>query len=151
MKRTKLLILCLFTILVAGCSDTKTTVKPEEFTKVMSEYKLNIQDQTESVDYADAIYRVDSNTYDFIYIDGKKKYDIEGLFVDQCKNVIDDIGTGTDTYKQDIGSGSNWAKLEITTEDTYYYVSWIGDTYIYIKGVVGDADYFREIIKKLGY
>ena len=149
MKKTKLLILCLFTLLLAGCSDTKSAVKPEEFTKVMSEMKLDIQDQTESVDYADAIYRIDSNTYDFIYIDGKKKYDIEGLFVDQCKNVIDDVGS--DTYKQDTGSGSNWAKLEITTEERYYYVSWIGDTYIYIKGVVGDADYFRKIIKELGY
>lgn len=151
MKFAKLLILCLFTLVLAGCSNTKSVVKPEDFVKVMNEMKLEIQDQTESVDYADAIYRVDSSTYDFIYIDGKKKYDIEGLFVDQCKNVIDDIGTGTDTYKQDIGSGSNWAKLEITTEETYYYVSWIGDTYIYIKGLVGDADYFRKIIKELGY
>lgn len=149
MKRAKILILCLFTLMVAGCSDTKSAVKPEEFVKVIGEFKLDVQDQTDSVDYADAIYRVNSNTYDFIYIDGKKKYDIEGLFVDQCKNVIDDIGN--DTYKQDIGSGSNWAKLEITTEEAYYYVSWIGDTYIYIKGLVGDADNFRDMINKLGY
>ncbi|MDE5630841.1 MAG: hypothetical protein K2G03_04880 [Bacilli bacterium] len=151
MKRTKVLILCLFTLLIAGCSDTKTTVKPDEFLSVMGEFKLDVQDQTETVDYADAIYRVNSDTYDFIYIDGKKKYDIEGLFVDQCKNVVDDIGTGIGTYKQDTGSGSNWAKLEITTEDTYYYVSWIGDTYIYIKGLIADADMFRNIIKELGY
>ena len=149
MKRTKVIILCLFTMLLAGCDKTKTVVKPDEFVEIMSSFKLDIEDKTEEVDYADALYRVNSDRYDFTYIDGKKKYDIEGLFVDQCKNVIDSIGN--DTYKQDIGSGSNWAKLEITTEEKYYYVSWVGDTYIYIKGLVGDAETFREIIKKLGY
>lgn len=149
MKRIKVIMLCIFTMLVAGCDKTKTAVKPNEFVEIMSSFKMNIQDKTKEVDYADALYRLDSSTYDFIYIDGKKKYDIEGLFVDQCKNVIDDIGS--DTYKQDIGSGSNWAKLEITTEENYYYVSWIGDTYIYVKGLIGDAETFRKIIKELGY
>lgn len=149
MKKSKVILLCLFTLLVAGCDKAKTAVKPNEFVDIISSFKMNIQDKTEEVDYADALYRIDSNTYDFIYIDGKKKYDIEGLFVDQCKNVIDDVGS--DTYKQDIGSGSNWAKLEITTEDNYYYVSWIGDTYIYVKGLIGDATTFRKIIKELGY
>lgn len=149
MKKLRVIFLCICTLMVAGCDKTKTAIKPEEFIQIIGEYNISLQDQTESVDYADAIYRLQSDTYDFIYIDGKKKYDIEGLFVDQCKNVIDEIGTAT--YTQDIGSGSNWAKLEITTESTYYYVSWIGDTYIYVKGSVSDASVFREIIEKLGY
>lgn len=149
MKKLRVILLCICTLMVAGCDKTKTAVRPEEFAKIIGEYKIEIQDQTSQVDYADTIYRLASDTYDFIYIDGKKKYDIEGLFVDQCKNVIDEIGSST--YKQDIGSGSNWAKLEITTEDAYYYVSWIGDTYIYVKGRIADADVFRDIIGKLGY
>ena len=149
MRRIKVIILCLFMMFVAGCDKTKTAVKPDDFVKTIGEFKIDLQDKTDEVDYADAIYRLNSDTYDFIYIDGKKKYDIEGLFVDQCKNVIDDIGGNT--YKQDVGSGSNWAKLEITTEENYYYVSWIGDTYIYVKGNIADAEVFRKIIEKLGY
>lgn len=149
MKRVQLLILCVLMLAVFGCSKTKSAVKPEEFSKVLADFKLNLQDKTNEVDYADKVYRIDSETYDFIYIDGKKKYDIEGLFVDQCKNVLSEIGDAT--HKQDIGSGNNWSKLEITTEDKYYYVSWIGDTYLYIKGNLADAEMFRSIIDKLGY
>lgn len=149
MKRLKVIVLCLFTMMAAGCDNTKTVIKPEEFREVIAGFNIDIQDKTDEVDYADAIYRLESDTYDFIYIDGKKKYDIEGLFIDQCKNVIDEIGN--EAHKQDTGSGSNWAKMQITTEENFYYVSWIGDTYIYVKGKMADSTVFKEIIEKLGY
>lgn len=149
MKRVKILLLCVFTVLTAGCDKTKTAIKPDNFKKVLAEFKLDLTDKTSEVDYADVAYRVDAKAFDFIFIDGKKKYDIEGLFVDECKNVIEEIGSNE--YKQEIGSGTNWASLEITTEDTFYYVSWISDTYLYIKAPINRSSDMQKIVKKLGY
>lgn len=149
MKRAKILLLCFFTILTSGCDKTRSAIKPDAFQKVISEYKMNLVDKTKEIDYADVAYRIDAEAFDFVFIDGKKKYDIEGLFVDECKNVIDEIGSNE--YEQKIGSGTNWAYLEITTEETFYYVSWISDTYLYIKAPINYSSEMKEIVGKLGY
>ncbi len=149
MKRAKLLLICVLTLLVSGCSKTRTAMEPDDFSKILSKYDYKLLDKTDTVDYADAAYIVNTDNFEFTYVNGKRKYDIEGLFVEECKNIVNMVGNKE--YDKDLDSGENYAYLEIKTDETYYYVSWIDDTYIYVKAPIVREKKLKEIINELGY
>lgn len=149
MKKIKVLLICMLTLFVSGCSKTRTALEPDEFASVLDKFDYKVLDKTDTVDYADAAYYVNANDFEFVYVNGKRKYDIEGLFVEECKNVVNVIGQ--EEYDKNMDSGDNYAYLSITTENRFYYVSWIDDTYIYIKAPLNKKDKLEDILAKLGY
>lgn len=149
MKKIKLLLVCTLVLLASGCSKTREAVSPEKFSNILTSHNYKLLDKTDTVDYAEAAYVVNSEAIEFAYINGKRKYDIEGLFIEECKNVLNDVGSKE--YDKDLGSGDNYAYLKITTDEKFYYVSWIDDTYLYIKAPVGRQDDLEGVLKELGY
>lgn len=149
MKKLKIILMCILTLFVTGCSKTRTALSPEEFSSILKDSNYKILDRTDTIDYADAAYVVNSDAYDFAFVKGKRKYDIEGLFIEECKNVMNDASNKE--YEKDLDSGDNFAYLKITTDEKFYYVSWIGDTYLYIKAPITRRDEFENLLDKLGY
>lgn len=149
MKRVRILLLGLLCVLLTGCADTRKALSPDEFSETLKGLDYTVLDKTDTVDYADAAYYVNTDDFEFVYINGKRRYDIEGLFVEECKNMVSIIGS--EEYEKDLHSGENYAYAKFTTKDNFYYVSWIDDTYIYIKASINEREDLEYIIEKLGY
>ena len=149
MKKFKILILCLFAILVSGCSEIKSSIDGETFKEKAEGYKYVIQDITSQYAYAESSYLISNDNFKILYVEGKKKYDIEGIFIDECKNIFNTIGDVV--YKDNVSGGTNWTSLSVTTDDTYYYVSWIDDTYIYASSSIDGKKNIEKFMDELGY
>lgn len=149
MKKMKVLLICALTLLVSGCSKTRSALSPEEFSTILKDNNYKLLDKTDSIDYAEAAYLVNSEAFEFAFVNGKRKYDIEGLFIEECKNVLNDAGNKE--YEKNLDSGDNYAYLKITTDEKFYYVSWIDDTYLYIKAPIGRQEELERLLDKLGY
>ena len=148
MKKIKGLFLALAVCLLVGCSSKKEVLSPDRFLEIIEGEKLAPGDTTNSyTTFAEKAYVIDSNFY-LLYVQGKNQYDIEGVFVDECRNVYNLLSTNA-TRKT--SGGDNWTSLEATDGDNYYYVVWVGDTYIYSKATGDSKDRLKEVIKKLGY
>ncbi len=134
--------------MVSGCGKTKEALSGDEFVAKMSNLNYQLYDYTESLDYAKSAYKIVDDNYNFTYIEGNRKYDVEGLFVDECTNVY--TALGEDNKPRTLG-GDNWTFLEGTTEDKYYYVSWIDNTYIYVEAPLSYRSEIESILKELPY
>ena len=60
----------------------------------------------------------------------KKKYDVEGIFIDEYQNLFNEVG---EKYDKKLSSGKTWKSLMLKTDEKIYYISWISDSYIIIK------------------
>lgn len=144
-------VICLLILVfcVSGCaSSKKEDIDSSIVLKTMEEYKLDVTDIKNQVGYAiDAYYGVDGDIK-INYIKGNKKYDIEGIFLDECKNVYSVCGND---YKKKTEGGENWTNLEVTNKDTYYFVGWVSDAYIIITSPIEYKSDMQDIVKKSGF
>ena len=63
-----------------------------------------------------------------IYVRGTNVYDIEGIFLDECKNVHNGLSADG---KEESKVGDNYTSLEVYDIEGYYYIVCVDNTYIY--------------------
>ena len=149
MKKIKVLLLMFLTVFMVGCgSEEKTVVEPTDYLNIIQNLGYTAEDHTSSFAYSEASYLINNNNMYVLYVKGKKKYDIEGLFLDECKNVYNLAKEG---YKEKTDGSDNWVSLEVKDNEKYYYVVYVDDTYLQIKADLAQEPYAKEIIEKLGY
>lgn len=148
MKRAKVLLLIAAILLISGCATKKESISESSFSEIMKNQGLFVYDDSASFDYVESAYVAAMKDIKVVYIKGKKKTDVEGTFVDQCNNTYKRALEG---YKDSKKSGDNWSTLKITDRDTYYYVSLVDDTYIYIEGAIEKESKIEKIIDELKY
>ena len=144
----KLLLVLIVPLLLCGCAGTKESKDPSEIQSILEEAKFDVYDSTEQVGYASrALYGIKGEAK-ANYVKGDKKYDIQGIFLDECKNVYSVCGND---YKKDDNVGDNWTNLTVTNKETYYYVGWVGDSYITIVAPISYQSEMEAMIGKLGF
>lgn len=148
MKKIKILVLCLLLICTSGCSSTKDAIDKDFFVNVLTENKYTVYEATDEFDYATVALIATKNDIKFTFVEGKKRYDIEGIFIDECKNAYSAAGSD---YDSNTHGGKNWTNLTITNKTNYYFVGWIGNTYMFVEAPIEDKGKVVSIISELGY
>ena len=149
MKKIKVLMLILSVFLIVGCGEeNKVVFMPREFLEISKNLGHSVEDYTSSFAYSDASYLISTNNFYVLYVKGKKKHDVEGLFLDECKNIYN---TAQEGYKEKTGGSDNWLSLEVKDSKNYYYAVYVEDTYINIKTDIANEDKAKELIEKIGY
>lgn len=144
----KILLILLSVLLLTGCGKKKVSLNDEEFYNIMSENKFQVYDDKENFPYAEHAYVIAEENLKVVFIEGKRKVDVEGVYVDQCNNVYKQALEGYDDTKK---SGSNWSTLKLTDANNYYYVSLVDNTYLYIEGSLDKEVRINRIIDLLKY
>lgn len=149
MKKFKILLILLMCPFLGGCGETeKIAIDHVEFLTILNEYDYTINSYTAEYAYADAAYGIAEDDLNIFYLDGKKTNDVEGIFLDECKNAYNEAGAD---YKKKTKGDEDWLVLELKTKDKYFYLSMIEDTYIIAKGSIDKQELVEEIMDKLGY
>ena len=149
MKSVKILVLCILSLIICGCSSIKQPISGNDFFDIARDNNYKPLDITSNYDYSKSAYLINEGTFKVLFVDGKKQYDIESVFIDECKNVLG--GIENEELNEKIKSGENWTSLEITKEDTFYYIIWIDNTYVYSSVHKDIKDVLKKFIKELGY
>lgn len=149
MKKIQLMLICFLAIFTAGCSKMKSAISSQEYYDTVVQSGYTVQDSKAAYAYAKASYLIEEKDIKLLYVKGERKYDIEGIFIDECKNVYNLIGA--EEYEQKVLGGDNWTSLEITTKESFYYVSWIEDSYIYLSAPIANQKDLKSLIKKIGF
>lgn len=146
-----LLTLTMVILLLAGCSNSnKNAITNEVFTEEMKAIGLNIVDATNQFGIGD----VDSVT-----IAEGSGYQIEFYVVpsnDQAINAFNENKTNFEALKGSLSTSmtkdiGNNAFYSLTTEDMYYFVSRIDNTFIYVEAPKTSKDDIDKAVKTIGY
>lgn len=149
MKKINIIIILLLVLVTAGCSkSTKEATTSDVFTQVLTDNNYKVSDYTQDFSFAEVALVAKKDEIEIVFVEGKKRYDIEGIFLDECNNIYSLVGTD---YEKDSNKGSNWANLELVNDTNYYYVSWIGNTYLYVRAEIDSQSKIEDIIDELGY
>lgn len=149
MKKLKNILFILLVLLyVTGCGSTRKCLDVSEIQSILESSDFEVYDSTEQVGYAEkALYGIKGKvTANFVK--GKKKYDIQGVFLDECKNVYSKT---TSDYKNETNGGKNWTYLVVTDSTNYYFVGWIDDSYITITAPADQEKIMNKLVKDLGF
>lgn len=147
-KLKKVLIVLLMCICVSGCGSTKETLDPRDIQSILEEASFEIYDSTEQVGYAEKAFYGIKGQVTANFVKGEKKYDIQGVFLDECKNVYSKV---TNDYKRVNDGGKNWTYLIVTDKDKYYFVGWVDDSYITIDAPADQEKLMNKLVKELGF
>lgn len=165
-KYLKLFCLVLVSILLlTGCSSTKEAISGDKFVEVANSFYYYPKDITSYYDYSETAKFYNDKDISMTFIVGKRAYDIEGVFLDEVKNIYEKSGynvtesttqavvntTTLSATKADITSGKNWQKVIITNADKFYCVSRIDDTYLEIEADISQKDNLIKFLDALGY
>ena len=165
-KKLLLTILFIGAVLLTGCSKNKSKVSIDEFYKKASSEEIQLHDYTSSYGYAKKAYETESKEYDVLFAEGNNKTDIHGIFFDEARNIYRKLGidsnttteepiagelTTTAAYKKNINGGSGWETLEIITQDKYYYLAYVDDTYLYMEGNIDQKDKLIKLKDSINY
>ena len=148
MKKFKLCIIILMMIIVTGCNTTKENIDVVSFQNTLEENNFKVYDITDEYGYATRAIYASKGSATINYVEGKKKYDIQGIFLDECKNVYN---TASADYKDKTDGGKNWTYLTVTDDDNYYFVGWVENSYITIKAPKDQETKMNNLAKELGY
>ena len=160
MKRIKLLTILLLSILIiTGC--TKKTSTCDEFNRLAREQGFEVVDYTKAYGYANKAYQTSNDSHLAFFVEGKKQKEVQGIFLDEVKNIYVAAGVKSkserENSEEDQGpepiknGGDSWGTVEITTDDTYYYISYIKNTMLYIKCNISEKDKFVHIKDTMKY
>lgn len=149
MKKFKYILMSLMVmVLLCGCGGVKEAKEPSEIQNILESYSFDVYDTTDQVGYADkALYGIKGQVK-ANYVKGSKKYDIQGIFLDECKNVYNKV---TSDYKKEDDGGDNWTYLIVTDTEKYFFVGWIDDTYIAIESPIDQEKIMNKLVKELGF
>ena len=148
MKTRRIIILIISIFCLCGCVKEKDALSASEFADTIDSLGYEIVDYKNQFSYAKAAYMVVADNISITYINGNRKYDVEGLFIDECRNVYDKAG---EDIEEKTAGGDNWTYLSVTNDDNFYYVSWIEDTYILVESSAEDKNVASKLIRELGY
>ena len=148
MNKIKVFILVLIVFLAVGCAEKKNVINPTEYYRIVTDLGYEIVDYTEDFDYSEATYVVQDNNFYVMYVKGKKRYDIRGLFLDECQNVYNKAKDG---YKESTDGNEQWLSLEIDDGKNYYYVVYVNDTYVYVETDIFNKGKAKDLVEKIGY
>ena len=135
-------------IFISGCSKSKEALTGSEFYDKAIEYEYKLIDNTSQFAYADYVYSIDNKDIIMYFVDGKKSYDIKGIFLDECANIYKNAGK---EYDKTTKGGENWTVLEVKNDKKYYYISWVKDTYLYVEAPLSSEKKLEKFIDSLGY
>lgn len=144
----KVLVLLLSILLLTGCGEKKSSLEEGEFYSIMTKKGYQVYDDKDNFEFVNHAYVILESDLKIVFVEGKSKVDIEGIFVDQCNNVYNKVLEGYDDLKK---SGKNWSTLSIKDSQNYYYVSLVDDTYLYIEGSLDKENKINRIIDLLKY
>lgn len=148
MKKFKIGILIISILLLVGCSSTKEDVDPSTVQSILESKNYKVYDLTDTVSYASKALYASKLTAIINYVQGIKKYDIQGIFLDECTNVYNEVGS---VYEKKTDGGDNWTYLIVTTEEDYYFVGWVNDSYITITASIDQEKTMNALAKELGF
>lgn len=147
MRKIKFAIILLFSFILVGCG-SKNSITGDTFASKMTEMNYSIKDVLSNYDYAASAYNAYKDEVSVFFLKGKKKYDVEGIFIDEYQNLFNEVG---EKYDKKLSSGKTWKSLMLKTEEKVYYISWISDSYIIIKAPKDKTTEVEKVIKTLGY
>lgn len=148
MKFKYVIMSLLVVVLLCGCGGAKTSKDPSEIQSILENANFDVYDTTDQVGYADrALYGVKGQVK-ANYVKGNKKYDIQGIFLDECKNIYNKVEAD---YKKEDDGGDNWTYLIVVDSEYYYFVGWIEDSYIAIESPADQEKLMNKLVKELGF
>lgn len=166
MKRLKLLtILFIGIIILTGCSKAKKSITAVDFYNTADKAGLVLQDASNVYGLAKKAYQSTINDYQYtiFFIEGNSISDMQNMFLDEAANIYSKTGLDKETEtvepgtlttkgaKKSTGSGKNWKSLEVSTEDRYYYVTFIDNTLLYIESNNTNKDKLISIKDTIKY
>ena len=147
MRKIKFAIILLFSFVLVGCG-SKNSITGDTFASKMTEMNYSIKDVLSNYDYAASAYNAYKDEVSVFFLKGKKKYDVEGIFIDEYQNLFNEVG---EKYDKKLSSGKTCKSLMLKTDEKVYYISWISDSYIIIKAPKDKTIEVEKVIKTLGY
>ena len=148
MKKIKLFVLLITLVLLTGCKEIKVPYEPDDYIQILTEMQLPIDIRTEEFEYSEMTVLSSTNNFYALYMKGKRRYDIEGLFLDECRNVYSEALEG---YKKKTAGDDGWVSLEVEDDKHYYYVIYVEDTFLSIKTDAVNKAVARNLIEEMGY
>ena len=166
MKRYKLLTLLIISVLIiTGCASKKSTKSVSEFNDIAKNNNMTVYDGN-TYGYAEEASYVKTNDYSILFYKVKRGFDIQGMYIDEVKNVYTAAGIKDNTTTQEatvvaelttkpveknIRKGKNWSSLEVVTENRYYYLCMVDDTLFKIDSTLDKRDEVKNIIDAMKY
>lgn len=148
MKKIKYVLLIVMVVLLTGCNSSKDNPDASSIKSILEENNYTVTDATSSYDYSEVAYYTSKLSTKITFVKGNKKYDIQGIFLDECENVY---LVAEDDYEKKINGGKNWTTLKVTDSTNYYFVGWIGDSYIKIESTISNEDKLDKLVSDLGF
>jgi len=150
----KKFIVCLFLIagslfLFCACGD-KTPATPQEFQSVMESYGYQFVDISDQYEAGYTAY---------LAVAPDSSYQIEYYQLPSADLALQAYTVNRDDFDSQKGdtntvvetNGANSAKYALSTAGTYYFVSYIQNTMVYITAPDTFKDQIKEAIEELGY
>ena len=147
-----LLLVCGVVTIFTGCGKKKEAITKEQFIEIMEDESFDIVDATDQ--FSDNKEKINSvtialnNDYQIEFYEfTSKKIAKESLKLNRS-NFIDNKGISAKESYLLIGNSGKYA---LTSNDTYYYVSYIDDTMVYVVTSKEFKDDISRILNELGY
>lgn len=148
MKKIKIVLIVLCLVFLTSCAKTKSSITGDKFKEIIENNEYKITDVSSNYDYAISAYNAYKDEVSIFFLKGKKKYDVEGIFIDEYQNIYSQVG---DKYEKKLTSGTSWTSLKLISDDKLYYLSWVDDSYIIITSLKNKENEVDKIINLLGY
>ena len=151
MKKVSI-ILCaalILTLLFSACTMTKTPITTQEFTSKAKSLGFDVYDATEQMGgqtVASLVAISVAGNFQVEFHVLSDQAEASGAFSDNKIN-LDAIDSGSSVS----ASGNNWAYLGKTAGGAYYYISYIEDTFVYVRTAQENKQAVNNLMKKLGY
>jgi hypothetical protein len=150
MKKAVSMIILMVLIFCAGCSTNKTPLTLEEFTDIVRAEGFEVIDTKEYYDTS-LVEQARSALGDLFaveFIIAPTEANANRLF-NEFKNEAD-LSKGSTSSHSSVGIG-NIASYKLNTAGTYFVMSRIDNTVIYIETESDNKNAVDDIVKKLGY
>jgi hypothetical protein len=148
----KIRILCFvfaLTLAFSACSFTKTAITTREFSSKAESLGFVVEDATDQMggQTIASIVAIDSTaSFQIEFHQVETRSQASGAFSENSSN-FDRVASGTTVS----ANGANWASYAKTAGGTYYYVSYIDNTFVYVRTAEENKQAIKDFIKAIGY
>lgn len=148
----RIITVCFISVLLfafSACSLTKTPITADEFSSKVTSWGYTVHDATKQYEGQTLVTLVaidSTQSYKIEFFEVSTQSQASGAF-SQNKTTLDAIGSGTSSS----ASGKNWAAFSKTAGGSYGYVSYIGNTFIYLRVPEEYKQVVKDVVKDLKY